>query len=251
MNQKIGCGVKTLSGGLITAVTKNHFDCGNILIKSGANVNIVNRGEPVIVGAASNGNLEVMDLLIDAGADVNIRSSYGITALIGASCFGHDDCVQSLCRAGADVNATGRHNSTALIAAAVRGKSTCMKLLISAGADVNARDITGNTVLFEAAFSNNIACVQELLHAGARINELNNDGLNALKYHLIHRRTDQKEMAIYLFTAGEILDVRTIDRTDYWGNVTQVEVPEYLRLTELRLVLKHLCRSNQETFYTT
>ena len=241
-HQKERSDLTTMSKGLISAVTKDHFECAELLIKAGANVNIENRGEHVIIGASSNGYFKIVSLLIQAGADVNVRSSYGITALMGASCFGHDKCARSLLHAGADVNATGRHNSTALIAAAVMGKSDCVELLIAAGADVNAKDITGNTVLFEAAFSNNPLCVQSLLKSGARINEFNNDDLNALKYHLVQGKSEKKNVSMFLFAAGEILDVTTVERTDYWGNVTHVEVPEYLKLTQLRLCLKHLCR---------
>ena len=242
VKQKDGCDLTKVSKGLISAVNKGHLECAKLLLKAGANVNIFNRGEPVIIGAASNGYFKIVNLLIQAGANVNVSNSYGITALIGASCFGHDKCVRSLLHSGADVNATGRNNSTALIAAAVMGKSDCVALLIAAGADVNARDITGNTVLFEAAFSNNLTCVQLLLKSGARINEFNNDDLNALKYNLVQGKTEEEDVPMFLFAAGEILDVTTVERTDYWGNVTHVEVPDYLKLTELNLCLKHLCR---------
>ena len=47
-----------------------------------------------------------MQILLDAGADVNAEGSSG-TALQGASTYGHEKVVQILLNAGADVNAGG------------------------------------------------------------------------------------------------------------------------------------------------
>ena len=50
----------------------------------------------------------VFKLLIEAGADVNLRHKDGRTALMMAAGEGHNKCVEQLIQAGADVNHTGQ-----------------------------------------------------------------------------------------------------------------------------------------------
>ena len=52
--------------------------------------------------AAFHGHREVLDLLLDAGADPNARSTQDNTALHLAAMHGFEDCVRSLLEHGAD-----------------------------------------------------------------------------------------------------------------------------------------------------
>ncbi|KAF8456825.1 ankyrin repeat-containing domain protein, partial [Kalaharituber pfeilii] len=53
-------------------------------------------------GASSNGHIEIVNLLLAAGADVNVQGRYSDTALQGASSNGHIEIVKLLLAAGAD-----------------------------------------------------------------------------------------------------------------------------------------------------
>ncbi len=83
--------------------------------------------------------------LIDAGADVNARSSNPLAVLPihSAVSGGHDDVVAVLIDAGADVNATQRHGWTALHGAAQNGSLASVERLLAAGADPAARNDDG------------------------------------------------------------------------------------------------------------
>ncbi|KAF7356254.1 hypothetical protein MVEN_00956900 [Mycena venus] len=87
--------------------------------------------------AAEVGNLETVKLLLENGADVNVRGGEYGTALQTASYFGYANIVLLLLAYGADVNAQGGKNGTALYAACKAGKSEIVKLLIEKGADVS------------------------------------------------------------------------------------------------------------------
>jgi ankyrin repeat protein len=43
------------------------------------------------MAAASNGSLPLVDLLLDAGADINLRNSDGVSALMHAAVLGHTE----------------------------------------------------------------------------------------------------------------------------------------------------------------
>ncbi len=96
-------------------------------------------GWSALMYAAWAGDAEMVGLLINAGADVNIRAKHSKdeTALMVASEAGHPEIVELLIDAGADVNAVGDKH-TALVYAVEYGKLDVIKVLIEkGGADVN------------------------------------------------------------------------------------------------------------------
>ena len=69
-----------------------------------------------------------------------------------AAFLGHDRCVEVLLDAGADINAQDEVGRTALMEACVAFKKDVIRLLISRGADVNLCDNNGCTALMRAAY---------------------------------------------------------------------------------------------------
>eukprot|EP00919_Chromeraceae_sp_WS-2016_P069005 GHVR01163419.1.p1 GENE.GHVR01163419.1~~GHVR01163419.1.p1 ORF type:complete len:119 (+),score=14.81 GHVR01163419.1:1190-1546(+) len=103
---------------------------------------------------------DVINLLIDNGADVNARDTWfgetNKTPLIWVSGKGnYPDVIKLLIDKGADVNAKDKNGRTPLLEASEKGQKegSCVvaKLLIDRGADVNHKDVRGRTPLFEAA----------------------------------------------------------------------------------------------------
>jgi ankyrin repeat protein len=131
-------------------------------------------------------SLELVRVLIEAGADVNSTVSKGDSALMCALYRFDDDfkpkedlvdteLVRILLRAGAKVNPG--YGKSPLSEAAQSGHVEAVALLISAGADVNFSDEAPSlTPLVEAVFSDKrvpdedvIAIVRNLLHGGADV----------------------------------------------------------------------------------
>ena len=138
-------------------------------------------------------NLELAQLLVDAGADVNTTGLRNYPRLIKVieACNTDDatkaSLVSFLLENGADVNlckddrcADGRVGVGPLFKAAQEGLPRCVKVLLDAGAKVDVVQDTGATPLFIAAHEGNERCVALLLAARAAFTIVANDGHTAM-----------------------------------------------------------------------
>ena len=135
---------------------------------------------PPMYVAAERGNLEVVGLLLEAGADQNAARQDGKTAVMAAAQHGHFEVVRLLLEAGADQNAAETTELTALMFAAANGSLEVVRLLLEAGADQNAANECGGTALMAAAANGHLEVVRLLLEAGADKNAAMSDGATSL-----------------------------------------------------------------------
>lgn len=117
--------------------------------------------------AAAGGHTECVTLLLEAGADVNVKSELCHTCLMLAAEGGHAECVHLLLDAGADVNAVAEDGMSSLLLASAAGHAECVKLLIEAGADVHLEDYSGCSIVMRAAEKGHMECLKLLFAAGA------------------------------------------------------------------------------------
>lgn len=87
-----------------------------------------------IVAAAWDGLAELVERLIDNGADINIQDEAGQTALIAASDQGYSGIVELLLKRGADSDIRDKDADSALDVARFKDHSEIVKLLIAHGA---------------------------------------------------------------------------------------------------------------------
>jgi ankyrin repeat protein len=112
-----------------------------------------------------NAELDIVQHLINNGADVNASGNDGDTALMWASWNGHYDIAKLLIDHGADVNAKDEYGRTALMGASGLGHLGIVRLLLDAGADVNAKNNFGETALMYASRCNGHPAIIELLRS--------------------------------------------------------------------------------------
>jgi uncharacterized protein len=136
---------------------------------------------------------KVVDLLLDAGVDINARGWDGETALFSLE----DDAVKELIRRGANLEIRDNYGQTALVETV---SDSIAELLINAGANVNAQDDDGNTALIRAAEYNYVDVLQVLVKApGIRLDQRNRKGETAL---MKAREADHPDCARVLIAAG-------------------------------------------------
>jgi uncharacterized protein len=126
---------------LSAACTNGSTALVELLLKAGASPNApIATGETPIMTCASSGTTDAVRMLIERGADVNAKEpSQNQTALMWAAAEHHPEMVQTLIDAGADLQAHTRKGFTALHFAAREGDLEITRLLLGAGVNVNIR----------------------------------------------------------------------------------------------------------------
>eukprot|EP00899_Mesostigma_viride_P003715 jgi/Mesvir1/13344/Mv24003-RA.1 len=122
-----------------------------------------------LIEAAEQGDLAVVRLLVEDGADVNAEDKEGSTALMAAARTGHVESFWLLLENGAHVNARNKHGSSPLMYAALNGHLDIARSLIENGADVNARNKNGWTPLMRAAYWGQLGVARLLTEKGADV----------------------------------------------------------------------------------
>jgi ankyrin repeat protein len=95
-------------------------------------------GDTALLFAARVGDLDSAKLLVGAGANVNDADAWGVTATVMAAHSGFAEVVEFLLERGADPNAA-KAGFTALHAAVMRRHARMASVLLARGADANAR----------------------------------------------------------------------------------------------------------------
>ena len=126
------------------------------------------RGVPALIEAVAAGKRNIVALLLERGARVNVSARRdGLTALEQAVRSNRADLAQMLIDAGADVDKTGKDGQTPLMVAAKLGNAGIVQVLIDAGAYLNDTDATGRTPLTLAEERRHKQTVELLRAAGA------------------------------------------------------------------------------------
>lgn len=150
------------------------------LLDSGADINFFNYKRETPLMKAAERNSEILQLLIDSGANLDQRSIKGFTALRYAINGGDLKAVEILLKSGVQVDLSDNAGNTPLFEACDTFPES-VKLLISAGANVNAANIGGQTPIMIAS-ADNPEIIEILIKNGAHINSADNEGWTPLMY---------------------------------------------------------------------
>jgi ankyrin repeat protein len=159
---------------LYAAVQRRHEGAVRALLAAKADPN-----DGSLPAAALSGNVAVVSLLLDHGADLG---RYGGHALYEAARAGKDEVVLLLLERGADARGGPGAESTPLHRAASSCGPEVVRALLARGADPNARGPNDYTPLLHAASAGKIENVRLLIGARADVNAVDSAGKKILHY---------------------------------------------------------------------
>lgn len=175
---------------LSRAIVRRQLTVIRFLLANGADVNGVDHSDyvkiPILV-AADIGDVEIMKLLLDAGARIEAKNDLGLTPIMIATLRKNHEAVEFLLFRGCNVNATTRTGATALMMAARDKSLEIVKALVKAGADANTAADGGVTALMAAGDDPDI--VEVLLSAGANMASADEQGWTVVCYALKEKQT--------------------------------------------------------------
>ena len=124
-------------------------------------------GDPALITAARDGNLQAVRALIAKRANVNEKARDGATPLLWAVYHNDLEMTQALLAAGAAPNTPNRYGVTPLLQASRTGDARLISVLLKGGADFYLPHPDGETPLMAASRSGGIDAVRMLIEAGA------------------------------------------------------------------------------------
>ncbi|MBU6399170.1 MAG: ankyrin repeat domain-containing protein [Verrucomicrobia bacterium] len=202
---------------LFYAVDKDFVETARLLLAKGADPNAAGafrsrkRGISPLLLAAEGGDLEMARLLLDHGAKVNLQGWEGQTPLIASVSFSKSLALAKLLvERGADVNVRDNLGTPLFYVGLLQEPLAFAELLLAHGADPNLRDNYGSTVLADAAAAGSSNLVQLLLDHGANPNVKSYLGATALT-----RAAEQDRLGIARLLLAHRANVDTPDRNGW------------------------------------
>jgi ankyrin repeat protein len=174
--------------------TRSLLDAGSAAINSQSKYH----GTPLYV-AAKEGNLAVVEVLLERGAETEGQGVYYTNALKAASCGGHKEIVELLLDKGADIDVELGSEGNALQTAAHEGHGEIVTLLLNKGADISAESEEYGNALQAASCGGHKEIVTLLLDKGADSNTQRGHYGNALQ---AASYKGSKEIVIVLLDRG-------------------------------------------------
>lgn len=204
---------------LYVAAGFGSLDAVRALVRLGANMDAKYKSSyysdrikgTALHAAAENGHTEVVEYLLDQGADREALNGDDETPLhlAATTCI---KCVKVLVARGANIIARDKYQRTPLHHAAKASRSTIVEYLLDQGADKEARDHCQGTPLhkatnWESGFTC-IDCVKTLIARGANINALDNWHRSAL-----HHATFAGRAEIFEFLISNGANIQATDKS--------------------------------------
>lgn len=229
---------------LCQAALNGHVALCQHLLKHGANSNVSFEEKPVLCVVAESGNLEIVTLLVESGAEIDATDSRDQTSLQTASTKGHKALVAYLLDHGANIYHEDIFGRTPIQDAACFGFTEIVQILIDSGADLQRPDLNGWTPLHLCHNLPEIA--RFLLENGANVNNVQKNGATPL--HLA-ARNNYPEVVKVLLSYNPDLEISSTGRESALSAAALDGPTDVIRLLlEAGADINHRYAKNKNTF---
>jgi len=170
----------------LTPFLSGVFMGGNVqildrLAQAGANVSIQDyRGVSALHFAALRGDMFLQRWLLDHKADVDLQTEHNTTSLMLAAKRGHVESVALLLENQANTNLTDEAGCTALMQALCMGNAEVASMILERGASVDVVDCAGRSALFHAVLGGKVEGLIKVIESKGRVNILDEEGRSPL-----------------------------------------------------------------------
>lgn len=182
------------------AALRGDLNAVELLLEAGADVHASDGLNCTpLIHAVSSGSLRMVELLLLRGAMVNAANDRGETSLHHAARHTDDlDIVKTIVRAGARVDQKNSLGNTPFAWAAIMNRVAVGKYLLECGADRHSMNENGDTPLQETIHQHSHDFLQMLLDCGTRYTDINTSGCSIL--HVLALEGDTKTVDIFKVT---------------------------------------------------
>ena len=225
---------KTFEISIFQAVENDDSETVKRLLANGVDVDAINvgssshvsRGRTALGVASRKGHIDIVKLLIDEGADVNVNYLDGYTSLQDAlSKRGNDEIVELLVEKGANVNVqSDRYWSPLMLALWEHFSEHIIELLIAKGADVNANAVRF-PILNIAAIWPSEKIAKLMLAKGADLNAAKQGNTTPLMHAAASNKTDRVRLFL---SSGANVNAWTRLKETTWTWTKSKEIPLHL-----------------------
>ncbi|CAF1166402.1 unnamed protein product [Adineta steineri] len=153
-------------------------------------------GHTALQAAAQNGHIQIIRLLIQHNASLEIEDKDGDRAIHHAAFGNEAEVLELLAQAGADLNARNKRRQTALHIGVCKGHVDVCRILLSNGAHPGIQDSDGDTPLHDAISKRHDDLVNILLEHNADISTCNNNGFNSIQYSALRGNSSAMELIL-------------------------------------------------------
>lgn len=163
INQKNAAGMTPL----MIAVRADRKDMVRLLLEKGADINVKDYAGKTAFFYSIHKKVRtpIFDMLLEKGAEYDITDNSGMTSLMQAVQSGNVEIAGLMIEKGVDINARKKDELTAIHIAASQGNKEMMNFLISKGASLTVRDKDSNLPLMISLMRNHVDSARLLYEA--------------------------------------------------------------------------------------
>jgi len=199
---------------LLGAAEEGHMEAMQVLLKHGAAVNFQDTAgfhALYLAAGACQQNSEPLDFLLKSGASLELKNARGLTALHNACGSGAVEGIKFLLDARADINVKSESGLGPIHVAVLSEQISSLETLFKLGVNMDMPALGGNTCVHEAVLMNKAPIVQKLFDFKADIN-IESGPSTGYQTPLKMARERKKKKVVTLLTKLEAIEELDYER---------------------------------------